>query len=237
MKEATLDARLSAVAGYVRQDAVFADIGTDHAYLPIYLLQKGVVSSAIAADIAKGPLETAKKNAKLFSLQDKIQFFLTDGLAGLSNLGITDIAVCGMGGELISAIIEKAPFVKSSAVRLILQPMSKQEVLRKYLYENGFSILEERIGAAAGHIYSCICAEYDGKNRKSDLLLLHIGSPVIENEEDAKSFASLLEQKELALTKRINGLKTAGEEANEEKELLSAIAEKRRRLYENWGII
>ena len=159
MKEATLDARLRAAAKYVRQGAVFADIGTDHAYLPIYLLKHGIISRAVAADVAEGPLKTAVSHAKEFSLEDKIDFHLTDGLDGLEELGITDVAICGMGGELISMLIDKAPFLKNSDIRLILQPMSKQELLRSYLSENGFKILSERVGSAAGHTYSCICAE------------------------------------------------------------------------------
>ncbi len=237
MKEATLDRRLKAAAEYVRQGAVFADIGTDHAYLPIYLLLRGVVSFAFATDIAEGPLMRAKENCESFSLQDKMEFHLTDGLVGLEEKGITDIAVCGMGGEMIASIIENAPFVRDEKIRLILQPMSKQERLRSYLYQNGFYIIEERVGHVGTHTYSCICAEYDGKKREVDALTLYVGNPKMEDEEEAKEFLLLLDAKEKAFIKRLNGLLASNKEADAEKELLSAIKEKKAKIYEDFRII
>ena len=233
MKEATLDARLKAAAEYVRQGAVFADIGTDHAYLPIYLLKCGKISRAVAADVAEGPLKCAKSHAKEFSLEDKIDFRLTDGLEGLEDLGITDVAICGMGGELISMLIDRAPFLKNPDIRLILQPMSKQELLREYLAKNGFEIQSERIGSAAGHTYSCICAEYSGKPYKLDLLTLYVGEPILESESDKKSFLLMLEKKENAFKKRLEGKKIAKENTDEEESLLKACKERREKLYEN----
>ena len=233
MKEATLDARLKAAAEYVRQGAVFADIGTDHAYLPIYLIQHGIISRAVAADIAKGPLDSARAHAREFALEDKIEFYLTDGLDGLDALGITDVAVCGMGGELISMLIDRAPFLKNSDIRLILQPMSKQELLRKFLAKNGFKILSERVGSAAGHTYSCICAEYCGAPYSLDTLSLYVGDPTIENETDRRNFALMLDKKEKAFRKRFDGKKKAGESADEEEALLRACEERRKKLYEN----
>ena len=235
--QSTLDARLASAAGYVRQGAVFADIGTDHAYLPIYLLQNGKISSAIAADIAKGPLSKAMENAKDFGLQDKISFFLTDGLSGLSSLSVTDIAICGMGGEMIASIIENAPFVKDKSIRLILQPMSKSEILRGYLFENGFCILEEKLCSVGSHTYSCICAEYDEKKREPSLFSLYVGKPKIENEEDARNFLRLLSKKEKALQKRMSGLLTANKDAEKEKELLLEISKEKEKIYESFRII
>ena len=223
MKEATLDARLRAAAEYVRQGAVFADIGTDHAYLPIYLLQRKIISRAVAADVAEGPLNCAVSHAKEFSLEDKIDFHLTDGLTGLEGLGITDVAICGMGGELISMLIDRAPFLKNTNIRLILQPMSKQELLRAYLAKNGFRIQSERVGIAAGHTYSCICAEYSGEPYELDRLSLYVGEPIIETEQDRKSFALMLDKKEKAFKKRLDGKKMAGESTEYEDALLTGV--------------
>lgn len=233
MREATLDARLKAAAEYVRQGAVFADIGTDHAYLPIYLLKRGIISRAVAADVAEGPLNCAVSHAKEFSLEDKIDFRLTDGLDGLDALGITDVAICGMGGELISNLIDRAPFLKNSNIRLILQPMSKQEILRKYLAKNGFKIRSESLGSAAGHTYSCICAEYCGEPYELDALTLYIGEPIIETETDRKNLALLLDKKEKAFKKRLEGKKKAGKSADEEEALLTQCEERRKKLYED----
>ena len=100
-----LNARLSSVAEFVRQDAIFADIGTDHAYLPLFLLGCGRIGQAYCSDVNAGPLERARINAAEAGLSDKITFTLADGAAALAGLGITDYAICGMGGECINKSI------------------------------------------------------------------------------------------------------------------------------------
>ena len=160
-----LNKRLLCASEFVRQDACFADVGTDHAYLPLFLLECGRIFSAVCADINSGPLSTARKNADEAGLSDKISFVLTDGARALSGMGITDYAICGMGGELISDIIERAPHLMSPEVRLILGPMSKQAHLRRYLAQKGFSIIQEAYSYDAGKYYLTIAAEYSGKVR------------------------------------------------------------------------
>ena len=205
MTQSTLDARLAAAAEYVRQGAVFADIGTDHAHLPIYLLECGRITQAIAADIAQGPLSRAQENASEHGLSDKIIFRLTDGLCGLDSLGITDVAICGMGGELISQIIDSAQFLRDTKIRLILQPMSKQENLRAYLSKNGFRIISERVSLAQGKLYSCICAEYDGTPYELELGELYVGRPELKNENDRTLYCALIDKKCASLEKRLLG--------------------------------
>ena len=162
MSEFTLDGRLSSAAKFVRWGARFADIGTDHAYLPVFLLLGGRIERAVCSDVNRGPLDNARATAREAGVYDKIDFLLTDGAAELSELGITDMAICGMGGELIAKIIEGAPFVKKAGVRLILQPMTRQEHLRAYLYNSGFSVTFEDYAADSGKFYSIIVAEYTG---------------------------------------------------------------------------
>lgn len=157
------DERLGAAASFVRQGAVFADIGTDHAHLPIFLLKSGRILRAVAADVNRGPLDRARDNAASEGVSEKIDFRLADGLSGMEALGLTDIAICGMGGELIASIIDRAPFVREGDVRLILQPMTRASVLRAYLAREGFRIEEEKIICAASRVYVCVCAHYDGK--------------------------------------------------------------------------
>ena len=159
-----LDPRLRAAAEYVRQGAVLADIGCDHALLPVFLLGSGKIKHAICADIAEGPLSVAEKNIVKNGFSDRTTMIKTNGLCGLGSLGITDITICGMGGELIADIIDSADFVKNSDIRLILQPMSRPEKLRSFLWENGFQIDDEKYCRAQGKIYCCLCAHYTGES-------------------------------------------------------------------------
>lgn len=156
------DQRLGAAASLVRQGAVFADVGTDHAHLPIFLLQSDRIARAIASDVRVGPLDCARENVRAAGLESRVELRLADGLSGMENCGITDIAICGMGGELIAAIIDHAPFVRDEGIRLILQPMSRAYALRRYLAENGFEIETELLCRAQGRVYVCIAAHYTG---------------------------------------------------------------------------
>ena len=144
----------------VREGARFADVGTDHAYLPLYLLSIGRIASAVAADVAEGPLARARDNVRAAGREGDVTLMLTDGLQGMDKLGLTDIAICGMGGELIASIVDAAPWVKDRSVRLILQPMTKAPQLRAYLAEAGFSVLKETVTEVSGKLYTCLCAEY-----------------------------------------------------------------------------
>ncbi len=193
-----------------------ADIGTDHAYLPIFLLSEGRIRFAVCADINKGPLDSARQNAAEAGFFDNIDFLLTDGAEGLAGRGITDYTVCGMGGELIADIIERSPHLCDSSVRLILQPMSKQAHLRRYLASRGFAIREERYSYDAGKYYLCLAAEYTGEVRELTDLEAEIGICGIASPE-ARGYFDVKRQ---ALVKSINGKCRGGESAEAEKLLL-----------------
>ena len=162
----SIGARLLSAAKFVRQGAYFADIGTDHAHLPLFLLGEGIISHAVSTDVNRGPLDSAVQNASEAGFSDRMTFILTDGASGLSDMGITDYAMCGMGGELIADIIENSPHLKVSGVRLILQPMTKQSTLRKYLARAGFSTVGESYSCEAGKYYLCIAVEYFGEPKE-----------------------------------------------------------------------
>lgn len=162
MKKVTLGNRLCAAASFVRDGAVVADIGTDHAYLPIYLVSEGRAVSAVASDIKKGPADIAKSNVDKYAIADKITVRVAAGLDGIENYSPTDILICGMGGELIASIIDKSEYVRNENVRLILQPMTSVRELRTYL-SNGFFTIDENIVYEDGKLYQVICAAYDGK--------------------------------------------------------------------------
>ncbi len=176
MKDAVLDKRLGAVAELTRQGAILADIGTDHAYLPVFLLKTGKISYAYATDINSGPLASAKETVLENGLSDRVALKLTDGADGLSGLGITDYAICGMGGELIAEIVSRAEDMRDKSVRLILQPMSRQAHLRRTLAALGFEIITESYSFADGKYYVCFLAEYTGKKKELSLIDAELGN-------------------------------------------------------------
>lgn len=155
--------RLLTAASMVRKGAVVADVGTDHAYLPVYLVSAGIAAKAVASDINAGPLSRAEANICKFGLSSQIATRLTPGLTGIEEFAPTDILICGMGGELIASILEAAEFVKNGNIRLILQPMTSSRELRLWLAANGFSIEEERFAKEKEKLYVVIAASYTGK--------------------------------------------------------------------------
>lgn len=172
-----LDVRLMAAANFVREGSAVADIGTDHAFLPIYLILTDKCTAAIASDVNDGPLERARLDAAKYEVSDKLVFCKADGLKGLplKECGITDIVICGMGGELIASILDASSYILNSSVRLVLQPMTKIAELRRWLDENGFSTVDETICTSNSKIYQCIAAEFDGIRRTSTPAELELG--------------------------------------------------------------
>ena len=164
--KSTLNVRLLSVAELVRQNATFADIGTDHAYLPLFLLEERRIDFAYCCDINEGPLDSARRNARERDRLGQMSFILTDGAKVLEGKGITDYAICGMGGELIADILERAPHLCDPSVNLILQPMTRQEKLRIYLASHGFRILTESYSFDAGKYYVGMLVTYNGECRE-----------------------------------------------------------------------
>ncbi|MBR5535080.1 MAG: SAM-dependent methyltransferase [Clostridia bacterium] len=151
--------RLKMVADLVPCCNLVADIGTDHGYLPIYLVNKGICERAIAADINEGPLSSARKNIALTRVKDKIETVLSDGLKNIEKADCVTIA--GMGGELIASILEHR---KEGMTHFVLQPQRSYDVLRYFLAENGFEIKKEAIAKENDKMYCAFYAEYTGKN-------------------------------------------------------------------------
>ena len=139
-----LSKRLQVCCNFIIPGDRVADIGCDHGYLGIYLLKNGIAQSVIAADINKGPLESAVRNSEKFGVRDKMSFYLSDGVRSIPRE--FDTLVCaGMGGDTMISILEAAPWLKSKQYRLILQCQSKNGSLRRYLTENGWKILQEEV--------------------------------------------------------------------------------------------
>ncbi len=161
--EKALGNRLKCAADLIRRGSVFADIGSDHGYLSAYLAKNGLVSCAYACDISLSSVKKAEETIINSGAQNCYSIH-SDGFEALKFHNVTDFAVCGMGGELISSLLDKAPFVYKKGNRFVFQPMSHSEDLRRYLSSNGFAIVYEALLTDAGRHYEVICAEYTGEN-------------------------------------------------------------------------
>ena len=178
----SLGARLEACADFVREGGVIADIGTDHAYLPIWLALSGKITCAYVSDINDEPIKSAAANIKKYNLYDKVIAFTANGLTENPHSMANDIVIAGMGGDNIVAILDKAQWIKSPRYRLILQPMSRAERLREYLYSNSFEILAEKPVCEANRIYTVICAQYNPNPPHFDEFDFYVGQLGNKNE-------------------------------------------------------
>lgn len=180
------DKRLRLCADMVKGRSA-ADIGTDHGLVPAYLVTEGICDRCIAADINEGPLEQARKTAAEYGCGDKIDIILSDGLKEIELEGISDIIIAGMGGELIADILDKSEEVRQKRPNLILQPMTRPEVLREYLYDNGFEIISEQCVKEGRFIYSVINAVFTGNKPKysKDTRYIHFGLIDLEDKMGA----------------------------------------------------
>lgn len=179
--------RLTTAAALVTQGYTLADVGTDHGYIPIYLLQQEKIPSAIAMDINEGPLERAKEHIALYGLQAYIQTRLSDGVAALKPGEVEAVLIAGMGGGLVMHILKDGEKVCQSAKELILQPQSEIEHVREFLREEGYTILAEDMVYEDGKFYPMMKVQYQGENveelKLSDLyggLLLQNRHPVLK---------------------------------------------------------
>ena len=169
-----LDERLAAVAAFVPLGACLADIGTDHAKLPLALATSGKIAHAIAVDVNEGPFEAAWCAVQAAGLTQTVEVRLGDGLAALSPGEVNSVAVAGMGGSLISRILADGAAVLQTVETLVLQPQSDAAELRAWLYDNGWHIEEESLVRAGGRLYEILRARR-GKKEKPEPILLEVG--------------------------------------------------------------
>ena len=163
MNEHTLSMRLERVAAHVPVGAHLADIGSDHGYLPVALMRRGVITAAVAGEVATTPFHAAQRTVRDNGLEQHISVRLADGLAAIeAGDGITAISVCGMGGETIRDILDSGKAYLSGEERLILQPNGGEQPLRQWLMENGYRILCEELLRENRFYYEIIVAERAG---------------------------------------------------------------------------
>lgn len=163
MNEHTLSKRLERVAANVPKGARLADIGSDHGYLPVALMRRGLITMAVAGEVATTPFHAAQRTVRDNGLEQQITVRLADGLAAIEpHDGITAISLCGMGGETIRDILESGKQHLSGQERLILQPNGGEQPLRQWLMDNGYRILCEELLRENRFYYEIIVAERAG---------------------------------------------------------------------------
>lgn len=183
-----LDSRLALCASFVRKGARLADIGTDHAYLPVWLCRCGVCPSAIAADINPAPLESGARAVAEAGLTDKIETRLSNGLREIRQDEADDIVIAGMGGDLIAEIIGDCAYAQDKNKHFILQPMTRSENLLRWLDANGFSVLRQDCCTAAKKCYTVILTAYTGKTAAHDALYPYLGELRPQENETHRRF-------------------------------------------------
>ena len=205
----SLKPRLYTLSTLVPKGARVADIGCDHGHLPIYLIKEGISPFCIASDIKQKPLESAKANIQKLNCQN-IDTRLGAGLSTIKEDEVDCITIAGMGGEVISSILEDAPFVKNGKYTLVLQPMTSADALRRYLCENGFSIEREVACLDGGKIYTVIKARFSGEFALMDEAFYRIGR-LDPKDDTAKKYI----EKQLKIAhKLISDLKASGRDAD-----------------------
>ncbi|EOY7241541.1 TPA: tRNA (adenine(22)-N(1))-methyltransferase TrmK [Clostridioides difficile] len=218
--------RLLKIASLVSDGKKIADIGTDHGYIPVYLLKEGKAPFAVLADVNKGPLDNAHKEVIQNNLLDKVDLRLGSGIEILEIGEVEEVIIAGMGGILISELLEAKKEVAHNVEKLILQPMQAQEELRYYLLNNGYEILEEVLVREDFRIYEIIVAKYTGKNTIiEDEIYYEVGIKLLENKDSL--FNDFIEKKIKTYSSIVNKLEGKNGEAIDKKRKESEVAIKK----------
>ena len=199
-----MNKRLRAIEDMVRPGLGLIDVGTDHGYLPVSLAQHGYPGRLIAADIGDGPLSAARRSAEAAGLLDRIEFQLCDGLALCDPESVDTIVIAGMGGDTICGILDRAEWCMDRRYCLLLQPMTRAEVLRYWLSNNDFVIEQERLVSDSGEIYALLSARFGGKLKLSDAELYTGAFSQIRREPLWPAFSEALRKR---MEKQIRGLR------------------------------
>ena len=227
MRQLQLQPRLHLLASLIPAGSRLADVGTDHGYVPVYLLQRGLIEGAIASDIGAEPLQHAKNTAAEYEVEG-IDFRLCPGLDAITPEECDTILIAGMGGETIITILENAPWTKRGEHLLLLQPMTKVEILRKWLADNGYTFTGERLVFDKEHLYPIMLVR--GGSQEKLTLGQQYGGVLLDGDE---LYGEYLDERIMKLTIAIDGLMRAKDEghratAQEMDAIRTALVEKRR---------
>lgn len=205
---------------------VLGDIGTDHALVPIYMVENNMCGRAIASDINKGPLRKASDNIRRSGLRDKIELRLGEGLKPYHPGECDVFVIAGMGGIMISEILGERPEIAHSAEKLILQPNTRRAELRKFLNENGYEIVDEDCAAEKKHIYVFMTVQYTGcAPKKLSDIDLEMGTILQNKTEGVIYFRALYEKMHRKLVGLEHSYNVPAEEIKAVKELMTELEE------------
>ena len=199
-----MNKRIAAIYDLISPGLGMIDVGTDHGFLPAALAANGYPGRILASDIRPEPLNAAKRNAERAGVMDRIGFLLCDGLALCPPDAVDTIVIAGMGGDMIVKILDDAEWCLDPRYRLILQPMTKAEVLRYWLTYNGFEILRESLVPDGETLYQILSARFGGKTKLSDAELF-VGSPALAS--DPALYRLALGQLDARLDKALDGMR------------------------------
>lgn len=177
-----MNKRLTAIMSHIKDGIGVVDVGTDHGYIPTALAQRGFPGNIIASDINRGPLESARRTAENAGVAERVLFLLCDGLEKCDGAGVDTIIIAGMGGDTICGILDRAEWCLAPGYTLILQPMTKSEILRFWLINNGFEIINDEY-VRDGIIYQLIVARFGSLQRLLDAELYTGEFKMVRNDE------------------------------------------------------
>jgi tRNA (adenine22-N1)-methyltransferase len=217
--EENMRKRLECIAAKIPDGIGVIDVGTDHAYLPVALARRGYCGNLLASDIGEGPLAVARRHAEDASVADRIRFFCCDGLELCPPEDVDCIVIAGMGGDTICGILDRGEFCMDPRYLLILQPMTRAEVLRYWLIYNEFAIVEEDLVEDGGVLYPVLCARFGGNTRLSDAELFTGSFAMLK---DHPLFPRFWEIQHRRLRKTFEALKSSGAGDEDGRLVLSA---------------
>ncbi|HFI0112998.1 TPA: tRNA (adenine(22)-N(1))-methyltransferase TrmK [Streptococcus suis] len=169
--ETKLSRRLEAVASFVPQGARLADVGSDHAYLPLFLVEQGRIDFAVAGEVVQGPYQSAQQNVEQAGQSDKISVRMANGLAAVElDDQVSTVTIAGMGGRLIAEILEAGKDKLGPVERLVLQPNNREDDVRRWLLAHDFQLIAEEILEENDKIYEILVAEKGNVDLTADQL-------------------------------------------------------------------
>jgi tRNA (adenine22-N1)-methyltransferase len=199
-----LSKRLETLISIIPKSSLVVDVGTDHALVPIEIINRNIANKVIASDVKIGPLEVAKKNINKYKLNNYIDIRLSDGLENIKACELETLIISGIGGILTSRLLEKNLDKARKIKKLILLPMNSNDIIRKWLYENGFNIYDEVLVKEDRRIYSIMSVNYDGKARNYDEIYYYVGKSLILKKD--KYFYDYLDRILYINNKKLNSI-------------------------------